>query len=122
MGMRILFLRKWPRGGSTPCTAECLEPSELYSARSQGLNSHFASNAPNKTMSLENKSFCGYIWIFWNYTRPHEMKYFNKSEKYWSDTLAFWAARSCCSLTWHDAVPQKSGIYACGLIGISLDP
>lgn len=60
----FFFKIKWPRGGSTLCTAECLEPSELYSAHSQGLNSHFASNTPNKMMSLGNKSFCGYIWIF----------------------------------------------------------
>lgn len=37
-------------------------------------------------------------------------------------TLAFRAAGSCCSLTWSVAVPPKSHIYACGLIGISLDP
>lgn len=41
----------------------CLEPLELSGAHSQGLNSHFASNTPSKTMSIENKSFCGYIWI-----------------------------------------------------------
>jgi len=75
---RNIFCRKWPKGGSTPCTAELLVPPALSSAHSEVLNIHFSSNIPKETMSLKaNESLLWLHLAFPEYTR-HEIKYFNR--------------------------------------------